>query len=114
MGHKQYAHEEGESTTSSLTVRKLLKFALDKYTDRSRIDNHVWGLSSKREEEFFALADEVTTLKGKLKLDERIATNQKHRGGGGGAAQRPGQATIAIPRSKSQRAPTYGRASALH
>ena len=43
MGHKQEAHEEDESPVPSLTVDNILKFALDKYTDRPRINNHVWG-----------------------------------------------------------------------
>ena len=49
MGQKQEAHEEDKSPIPSLTVDKLLKFALDKYTDRSLINNRVWGSSSKRE-----------------------------------------------------------------
>ena len=36
MGRNQEAHEEDESPIPSLTVEKILKFALDKYTDRSR------------------------------------------------------------------------------
>ena len=63
-----------------------MKFTLDKYTDRSRIDNHVWGSLSKREAEFVALAAEVTTLKGNLKLAEKIYKKQKPRRGKGGAA----------------------------
>ena len=77
MGHKQEAHEEDESPVPSLTVDKLLKFAIDKYMDRSRIDNHVWGSSSKREAEFFALAAEVITLNGNLKLAEKISKKRK-------------------------------------
>ena len=52
MGRKQEDHEEEERPTPSLTVDKILKFALDKYTDQSRINNHVWVLSSNREAEF--------------------------------------------------------------
>ena len=84
MGRKQEAHEEDESPIPSLAVDKLLKFALYKYTDRSRTDNHVWGSSSKREAEFVALAAEVTTLKDNLKLSDKIAKNQKPIGGRGG------------------------------
>ena len=65
-----------------------MKFALDNYTDRSHIDNHVWGLSSNREAEFSALADKVTTLKGNLKLAEKIAKKQKPSGGRGGPASK--------------------------
>ena len=36
MVRKQEAHEEDERPTPLLIVDKLLKFALDKYTDRSR------------------------------------------------------------------------------
>ena len=72
MGRKQEAHEEDESPIPSLTIDKLLKFAMKRYTDRSRIDNHVWGSSSKREAEFIAFAAEVTTQKGNLKLAEKI------------------------------------------
>ena len=35
MGRNQEAHEDDEIPTPSLTVDKLLKFALDKYTDQS-------------------------------------------------------------------------------
>ena len=84
MGRKQEAHKEDESPIPSLNVDKILKFALDKYTDRSRINNHVWGLSSKREAEFVALAAEVTTLKGNLNLAEKIAKNQRPSEGRGG------------------------------
>ena len=52
VGRKQEAHEEGESPAPSLTVAKLLNFSVYKYTDRSHTDNHVWGLSSKREAKF--------------------------------------------------------------
>ena len=69
-----------------LTFDKVLKFALDKYTDRSRIDNHVWWSSSKREAEFVALAAEATTLKGNLRLAEKIAKEKKTRRGRGGVA----------------------------
>ena len=55
MGRKQDAHEEDDSPIPSLTIDKLLKFALDKYTDQSHINNCVWGSSSKREAEFVAL-----------------------------------------------------------
>ena len=41
-------------------------------------------MSSKREAEFVALAAEVTTLKGNLKLAEKIAKKQRPSGGGGG------------------------------
>ena len=44
IGRKKEAHEEDYVPVPSLTVVKLLKFALDKYTDRSRIENTVWGL----------------------------------------------------------------------
>ena len=54
--------------------------------DRSHINNYVWGLSSKREAEFVALAAKVTTLKGNLKLDDKIDKKQKSSGGVGGAA----------------------------
>ena len=66
----------------------LLRFALEKYTDRSRIDNHVWGSSSKKEAEFVALAAEVTTLKVNLKLAEKISKKQRPSGGGGGPASK--------------------------
>ena len=85
MGHKQESHKEDESPTPLLTVNKLLKFALDKYTDRSCINNHVRVSSSKREAEFVALTAHVTTLKGKMKLDEKIAKKLKPNRGGGGA-----------------------------
>ena len=84
MARKQEAHEEDESLVPSLTVDKLLKFALDKFTDRSRIDNHTWGSSSKREADFVALSAEVSSLKGNLKLAEKIAKKLKSQGGGGG------------------------------
>ena len=71
-----------------LTVDRLLKFALDKYMDRSHIDNHVWGSPSKGEAEFVALVAEVTTLKGNLKLAEKIAKKQKLKGGGRGPASK--------------------------
>ena len=86
MGHKQEAHEEDESPTSLHTVDKLLKFSLNKYMERSRIDNHVCRSSSKREAEFVALAAEVTTLKGNVNLSEKISKMQKLSGGGGGAS----------------------------
>ena len=86
MGFKQEVHEEDESPVPSLTVEKLLKFALDKYTDQYRINNHVWGSSSRREAEFIALTAKATTLKGNLKLVEKIEKNQKPSGGGGGPA----------------------------
>ena len=88
MGLKKDAHEEDESPIPSLTVDKLLKFLLEKYTDQSRIDNHVWGSSSKREAEFVALTAEVTTLKGNLKLAEKTAKKQKPSRGGGGLASK--------------------------
>ena len=88
MGWKQEAHEEDDSPIPSLTVNKLLKFALDKYTDRSRINNHVWGSSSKREAEFVALAAKVTTLKGNLKIAEKIAKKLRPSGSGGGPASK--------------------------
>ena len=69
-----------------LAVDKLLNFALDKYTDQSNINNHVWGSLSKREAKFVTLAAKVTTLKGNLKLDEKISKKQKPIRGGGGAA----------------------------
>ena len=71
-----------------LTIDKLLKFALEKYTDRSCIDNHVWGLSSKREAKFVALAAKVTTLKDNLKLADKIAKKQKPSVCGGGLASK--------------------------
>ena len=86
MGRKQETHEDDERPTPLLIFDKTLNFALDNYTDQYRIDNHVWGSSSKREAEFVALAYEVTTLKGNLKLAEKMAKNQKPNGGGGGAA----------------------------
>ena len=84
MGRKQ-GHEEDEIPTPSLTVNKLLKFALEKFTDRSRINNHVRGLLSGRGPEFVTLSAEVTTLKGNLKLVEKTSKRQKsNRSGGGG------------------------------
>ena len=77
MGCKQDAHKEDDSPTPSLTIDKIVKFALDKYTEKYRIDNHVWGLLSKRETEFVALAAEVTTVKGNLKLADKTANKQK-------------------------------------
>ena len=47
-----------------------------------------WGSSSKREAESFALAAEVTNLKGNLKLAEKIAKKQRPSGGGGGPASK--------------------------
>ena len=88
VGRKQEAHEEDKSSTPSFIIDKLLNFALDNYTDRYCIYNHVWGLLSKREEGFFALAAAVTTLKGKLKLAEKISKNQKPNRGGGYSAQK--------------------------
>ena len=76
MGRKQ-GHKEDEIPTPSLTVNKLLKFALEKFTDRSQINNHVRGLLSRRGAEFVTLSAEVTTLKGNLKLSGNIAKNQK-------------------------------------
>ena len=35
MGCNQESHEDDESPTPSLTVDKLLKFAMEKYTDQS-------------------------------------------------------------------------------
>ena len=49
MERKEEAHEEDESPVTLLTIDNILKFALDKYTYRYRIDNHVWGSSSKWE-----------------------------------------------------------------
>ena len=49
IGRKQEAHEEDDRPTPSLTVDNILKFSLDKYTDRSCIDNHVWGSFFNRE-----------------------------------------------------------------
>ena len=92
MARKQEAHEEDESLVPSLTVDKLLKFALDKFTDRSRIDNHTWGSSSKREADFVALSAEVSSLKGNLKLAEKIAKKLKSQGGGGGTPKGKAQA----------------------
>ena len=43
---------------------------------------------SKREEEFVVLTAEVTTLKGNLKLDEKIYNKQKPSRGKGGAAKK--------------------------
>ena len=71
-----------------LTFDKLLEFALDKSTDRSSINNHVWGSSSKIEAEFVALAAKLTTLKGNLKISEKIAKDQKPSVCEGGAAVR--------------------------
>ena len=86
MGRKKESHEEDKSPTPSLTVDKFLKFALEKYMDQSCINNHVWGSSSNRDAEFVALTDKVTTLKGNLKLAEKIAKKQKPSEGGGGVA----------------------------
>ena len=86
MGSKEEAHEEDESPTPLLTAENILKFALDKYTDQSHINNHNWRSSSKRNAEFVALAAEVTPIKGNLKLTEKIANNQKLSRCGGGAA----------------------------
>ena len=99
MGRKQESREEENIPTPLITVDKLLKFAMDKYTDQSRINNHVWGSLSKREAEFLAPAAEVTTLKGNLKLYEKIVKKHKPSGDGGG-----GQATSASLRNKRQRA----------
>ena len=74
-----------------LTFDKLMKFALQKYTDQSHINNHVWGSSSKRDAEFVALAAEVTTLKDNLNIAENKAKEQKPNGGGGGAAPKDGK-----------------------
>ena len=83
MGRKQEAHEEDEIPTLSLTVYNILNFALDKYKDQSRINNHVCGSSSKMEAKFVALAAKVTTLPGILNLSEEIANKQKPNEGGG-------------------------------
>ena len=73
MGRNQDTHEEDEIPVPLFTVDNILKFALYKYTDQSRINNNVWGSSSKREAEFVAIAAKVTTLKGNLNLAEKIA-----------------------------------------
>ena len=52
MARKQEDHEEEETSPPSLTIDRLLKFALDKYTNRTCVDNHIWGSSLKREEDF--------------------------------------------------------------
>ena len=72
-----------EIPTPSLTVENLLKFALNKYTDQFQIDNHVWRSSSKRKAEFVALAAEVTTLKGNMKISDKISKDQKPNRGKG-------------------------------
>ena len=90
MGRKQEAHEEDESPAPLLTADKLLKFALDKYTYRSCINNHVWRSSSNREAEFVALAADVNAPKGNLNLTEKIARKLKPNGCGGGAATKAG------------------------
>ena len=82
MRRKKEAHEEENTLTPLLTVDKLLKFALDKYTCQSRIYNHVWESSPKREAEAFALVAEVTMLKGNIKLTENIENKKKPNGGG--------------------------------
>ena len=87
MARKQEAHEEDETSPPSLTIDRLLKFTLDKYTDRSCADNHIWGSSSKREEDFVALSAEINSLKGNLKLQAKII--KKQHGGGGGGTKTP-------------------------
>ena len=89
MARKQEAHEEDETSPPSLTIDRLLKFALDKYTDRTRTDNHIWGSSSKREEDFVALSAEINSLKGNLKLQAKIIKKQNGGGGGGGGPKTP-------------------------
>ena len=59
---KQESHEEDDS--SALTVDKLLKFAQDKYTERTRANSNIWGSSSQREEEVVALAAEISNSEG--------------------------------------------------
>jgi hypothetical protein len=103
MARKQEAHEEDESPTPSLTVDKLLKFALDKFTDRSRIDNHIWGSSSKREADFVALSAEVSTLKGNLKLAEKIAKKLKSPAGKDGPPKGKGDSTKECWESKKDK-----------
>ena len=79
-------NEEDASPTPLLIVDKILKFALEKYTYRSRINNHICRSWSKREAEFVALVDKVITLNGNLKLAEKISKKKKPSGGGGGVA----------------------------
>ena len=75
-GCKKKAHEEDNIPTPSLTVDKILKFSLDKYTNQYLINNPVWGLSSKREVEFVALVAKVTPPEGNLNLTENIDKKQ--------------------------------------
>ena len=84
MARKQESHEEDETSPLSLTIDMLLKFALDKYTNRTRANNHIWGSSSKREEDFVALSAEINSLKGNLKLQAKIIKKQHGVGGGSG------------------------------
>ena len=86
MGRKQEAHKADEGPALLITINKLLKFSLDKYTDQYQINNHVWGSLYKREVEFFPLTYEVTTLKGNLKLADKISKKQNPKGGVVGAA----------------------------
>ena len=55
---------------------KLLKHAQDKYIDRTRQGNNVWGSSSQREGELVALSAQVNKLRGDLKLKQNIAAKQ--------------------------------------
>ena len=86
MGCKNESYQEGDIPTPSVTVENILNFALEKYTDLSWINNHVWGSSFKREAKFVTLAAEVTTLNGNMNLAEKIAKNQNPNRGGGGAS----------------------------
>ena len=86
MGRNQEAHKADEGPALLITINKLLKFSLDKYTDQSHINNHVCGLLSKREAEFIALADEVTTMKGNLNIADKIAKKKNLNRGGEGAS----------------------------
>ena len=47
-------------------------------------------MPSNREAEFIALTAKVTTLKGNMKIAEKIAKKKNPNGGGGGAAQKYG------------------------
>jgi hypothetical protein len=102
MARKQEAHEEDETSPPSLTIDRLLKFALDKYTDRNRADNHIWGSSLKREEDFVALSAELNSLKGNLKLQAKIIKKQHGGGGGGGGGGGPKTPSGGPPEGKGE------------
>ena len=113
MGRDQVTHAKDKIPVLSLIADKILKFALDKYTDRSR-NNNVWVSLSKRETESVVIAYEVTTMEGNLKLAYKILKSRNSVEAEEAKRQRPGNQTSTSPRRKRQHASPYGRASELH